>query len=268
MALIAMAVYDSGDGVRKNLTLQTLVSMQGMNWGHHRLVVVNNGGGDEMTRWLSVTMEIHPYDESPRGTRTRIDLPQNIGTAAAINKVWKLRRPGEMCVKMDDDVVIHQRDWANQMEEVIAIDPTIGIVGLKRKDLEERPDHPIGFYRSGLRMLKHEPGHHWIVVEEVQHVMGTCQMYSAALLDKIGYLYQMQDMGNLYGFDDSLASLRAHIAGFKTVFLPSTDIDHIDPGGTKYTAWKAEMAGHWMGTYQRVRDEYLSGARPIYWEDK
>jgi hypothetical protein len=75
-------------------------------------------------------------------------------------------------------------------------------------------------------------------------------MYSSKLLEKIGYLYQL---GGLYGFDDALASVRAHVAGFSTVFLPHIDIDHIDPGTTEYQQWKESYAGERMDAFNRMK---------------
>ena len=256
--LIAMAVYDTKENQRTGLTEQTLYSLlDTVNLVRHRLIVVNNNSCDATRFLLQRLHQEIPFEQ--------IDLPKNVGTAMAINKAWKKRNPGEHCVKMDNDVVIHQRDWPDRINEVFVKDPEIGICGLKRKDLIERPDHPEEYWRSSIRMLPHNPGEHWLVVEEVNHVMGTCQAYSDALLNRIGYLYQMQDYGNLYGFDDSLASLRADIAGFKRVFLPSIPIDHIDPGGNPYTEWKSKNAGNVMGLYHTVMAEYNSGERDIYY---
>ena len=132
---------------------------------------------------------------------------------------------------MDNDVLIHSPDWVEQLEEAIERDPSIGQCGLKRKDCWENPENPDPNYQTELYSLPHEPGQRWIIGEKTHHIIGTCVMHSAALLDKVGYLYQP----GLYGFDDVLMSLRSQLAGFKNVFLPHIDIDHIDPGGTDYT---------------------------------
>jgi len=98
-------------------------------------------------------------------------------------------------------------------------------------------------------------------VEYVNHVMGTCQMYSPELRAKIGYLYQPR----LYGFDDSLAAIRCHVAGFKNAFLPHIEIDHIDPGGTAYQDWKHKVSGEDMAEYNRLKHGYQTGQIPIYY---
>jgi glycosyltransferase involved in cell wall biosynthesis len=261
MMLIAMAVYDTEDNGRTELTERTLISLQEtVNLVKHRLIVVDNGSCQETQDLYERYTQQFPF--------TVIRLGENKGTAVAINTAWKQRRKNEHAVKMDNDVVIHEPDWPDMMELVFDKDPRIGICGLKRKDVWESPEspHPHGvWYQSKLRMLPHEPGERWLVVEEVNHVIGTCQAYSSVLLSRIGYLYQMQDHGSKYGFDDSLASYRAQVIGFKRVFLPGVHIDHIDPGGTEFTDWKHQNSGEYMQLYHRVRDEYLSKRRSVYY---
>jgi GT2 family glycosyltransferase len=261
MALIALAVFDTEENKRTTMTKTTLESLiETVDLSRHRIIVVDNGSCSK-TQELYIDAYIGPQIEL-------ISNKENIGTARAINKAWKKRRPGEHCVKVDNDIRIHQSGWLDIMEETVGRDETIGIIGLKRKDLDETPWNTNPWYRSILRMIPHEKGMRWIIVEEVQHVMGTCQLYSSQLLDKIGYLYQMQDMGNLYGFDDSLASIRARVINYKTVFLHGIEIDHLDNGGTKFTQWKKDNAGEWMDKYVAIRDDYLRKRKPVYWEEK
>jgi GT2 family glycosyltransferase len=253
--LIAMAVYDTEENQRSEYTKATLESLKRtVDFTKHRLIVIDNNSClrtkyiiREFTSILSI-----------------IELPENIGTARAINKAWKFRNPGENCVKLDNDVIINQSCWIEKMEEAIERDSSIGIVGLKRKDLAEYPGHEIEWYNSKLYFLPHESGQSWIPFEEVINLMGTCQMYNSKLLDKIGYLNQP----GLYGFDDSLASLRSRLAGFKVGFLPHIQIDHIDNRETPYWQQKRDMAGKDVPEFNRLCEKYASGELPLYYEDK
>lgn len=250
MALIAMAVFDTEENGRSEYTLETLKSLFWTVKGH-RIVVVDNASCEETKRILRDCANFIEV----------ITLTENVGTAKAVNKAWQLRKAGENCIKMDNDVVIHQSGWVEQMENAISKDPSIGIVGLKRKDCWEEPSRT-DFYKSSLEMLPHVPGEPWLVVERVNHVMGTCQMFSSELLDKIGYLYQPR----LYGFDDALAAIRCQVAGFYSCFLPHIEIDHIDTGATAYQGWKEKHAGEDMAEYNRLKNGYLSGTIPVYSE--
>ena len=254
--LLAMAVFDTVENERTDLTRRTLESLaRTVDFDRHRLFISDNGSC-EATHAVYVEMEERlPFRVIYNG--------KNLGTANAINKAWRWREPGESCVKMDNDVTIAQPDWVDWMEDVFRRDPTIGICGLKRNDLDESPWSTNPWYRSKVRMLPHKKGQRWIVVEEVVHVMGTCQGYSSALLGKIGYLYQGD---RLYAFDDSLAAIRSRVAGFKSAFLHGFEIAHIDPGQSEFTEWKKKYAGQAMEWYHKTRNEYLSGERSVYYD--
>lgn len=186
---------------------------------------------------------------------------ENIGTAEAINKVWKGRNPDTHCLKMDDDVVIYSANWLDLMVEAIEREPNIGIIGLKRKDCWENPTHNNMDYRSQLIMLPQEAGQKWLVVERCKHIIGTCQLYNSKLLEKIGYLYQP----SLYGYDDVLASYRSHVAGFMNVHFPQIEIDHIDDGKTPYQGWKERHAGEQTRNVSNIVDQYLNRSKSIYY---
>jgi hypothetical protein len=87
-------------------------------------------------------------------------------------------------------------------------------------------------------------------------------MHSSALIDRVGYLWQP----GLYGYDDVLMSWRSSIAGFKNVFLPHINIDHIDPGDTPYQGWKERHSGQYSKQVSDIVDKYLSRELSIYYE--
>jgi hypothetical protein len=86
-------------------------------------------------------------------------------------------------------------------------------------------------------------------------------MYSAALIEKIGYLYQP----GLYGYDDVLASHRSQIAGFYNCFLPHIEIEHIDQKETPHWQWKRDEAEKKNVEQQRTVWEYHNKKRSIYY---
>lgn len=252
--LIGMAVWDTVANGRTKMTEATLRSLaRTVDLDRHRLIVSDNGSCQATLDLYDKMRDVLPFILLSNG--------KNLGTAAAVNLAWRLRKRGEHCVKMDNDVVIHQSEWVDWMEDVFDRAPDIGICGLKRRDLKESPWEQ-GQYESVVRMLPHRKGQRWLVVEEVKHVMGTCQAFSSALLDKIGFLYQPSN----YGYDDVLAAIRSREAGFRSAFLCGFEIDHIDPGGTTYSQWKREEADRVFrsfltkGTYYtRTGDVYYDG---------
>jgi GT2 family glycosyltransferase len=252
MALIALACFDTEENNRTEYTKRTLdCLMQTVNMAKHSIHVIDNASCKETKQVLKdfgAYITVHTNG-------------QNLGTAKAVNIGWQHRQPGEHCVKMDNDVVIHQKDWADELELAIELDPNIGIVGLKRKDCWENPNHESPMYRSELKLLGGK-NDKWLPIEKVNHVMGTCQMFNSELLDKIGYLYQPR----LYGFDDALAAIRCHVAGFYSCFIPSIDIDHIDTGETAYQGWKEKHSGEDMVAFNQIKNAYLNGSKDIYSE--
>lgn len=249
--LLAMAVYDTPHNNRTWMTEQTLESLERtVDLELHRLIISDNGSCPE-THGL--------YQEYAYCISRVIYNGENIGTAKAINRAWMLRKPGEHALKMDNDVVIRQAHWVEWMEDVFDRDPSIGICGLKRRDLAESP-WADGQFKSEIKMLPHEKGQRWLTVELVENVMGTCQAFNSLLLDKIGYLNQP----GLYGFDDSLASVRAKVSGFKRCFLVGFEIDHIDPGGSPHGKWKIAQANKDFDDYKMLASEYGMGVRGVY----
>ena len=251
-ALIGMAIYSTEENGKDEYLEKTLQSLrETVDFNKHRLQVSVNAAtkttNELLIEYSDIIEEVHRNKE-------------NIGTAEAINRVWKEKLLGEGCIKMDDDVTTKYVGWVDEMEEAIARESRIGQIGLKRKDCIESPSTQ-GWYSSELLMLPHKPGEKWIVVEQVNHVMGTCVMHSSALLDKIGYLYQPK----LYGFDDAFASLRSTLAGFINVFLPHIEIEHIDTGATSYQKWKENHAAECWDEYRESVKDYKSGKKNIYY---
>lgn len=261
MALVSMAVYHPAGITRWKLTKDCLESLiDTVDPKRHRLVLVNNASPDKAT---AGTLDLYGREwRRLGGEATVIHNAENRGTARAVNQGWAMRRPGEAVLKIDDDVVLIDSGWLDRLEECLARDPKLGILGLKRRDLEESPHHPKDHvYHSTLEMLPHKPGERWLVVERVGHVMGTCQLYASGFLDRVGYLYQM---GRLYGLDDSLMAYRCKAAGFYSAFYVGADISHPDPGGTEHQEWKQKVAGESLPAYGVHRDWYAQGVISPY----
>lgn len=266
MALIAMAVYDTVENGRTEYTIKTIQSLlKSQVLIDNRLIIIDNASCEDTKEYLRGLFLPQEHDGRvifwPEWRQFSVITNEtNVGTAKAINQAWKLRKDGEHLIKMDNDCIVnYEGDWVGEMERAIERDPNIGIIGLKRKDCIEKPSRT-DFYKSELHMLPQQPGEPWIVVEKVNHVMGTCQMYNAALIDKIGGLYQMD---GIYGFDDSLAALRCQLAGFYNCFLPHIDIDHIDRGDTAYQKEKEAYAMKMMEQYNKIKIAMQNGTQSI-----
>lgn len=273
MALLAMAAFDTPENGRFPLTLRTLHSLsQTVDWSRHRLVVIDNGSTCPKATSLFKWAEQYGFSGAWMLGGVVSDLPpamlirnaENRGQARALNQGWLLREPGEHVARCDSDVEFLDAGWLDRMVECLDRDPTLGIVGLKRPDLWERPDHPDPNWRSELVMLPHEPGQDWLVVEKAKSVVGTVQAWSPALLGKIGYLYQSRFQ---WGLEDADALARATLAGFWGGFLAGPRIRHLDaakPGETPYQRWKESQGDAHHAEFNRRRAAYQDGSLPLW----
>ncbi len=256
MALVAIAIHDTDENKRSVFTRQCLDSLATtVDWSKHRLFLIDNGSCALTKAILDAAALRLPF--------TRIENTENLGTARAINKAWLHRNPGEHCLKMDNDIIVRESGWLDTLELCIARDQTIGVIGLKRKDCAESPNAPKRTWsHSQLHMLPQEQKklERWLIVEIVEHVIGSCQLYNSALLEKIGYLVQFGQ----YGLDDCIACCRSKVAGFFNCFYPHYEIDHIDPGGTAYQDWKSRYAGERMAKYDKLRGQFQTASRSLF----
>ena len=255
MSLISMAVYSTNENKKDECLAKTLKSLDAtVDFTKHRLMLSVNGATEVTKRII--------YNHRDIIEKTFWN-DENLGTAKAINKIWKERKEGEHVIKMDDDIVIHNKGWVDLLDEIVTIDPTIGQAGLKRKDCIETPWNENEYYRSELMMLPHTPGHRWVIVEKAHHVMGSCVLHSSKLLDAVGYLYQPDK----YGWDDVLMSARSIGAGFKNVFLSHIDIDHIDGGQTPFQGWKERIAGKDLHLINELIHKYKDLKQDLYYDN-
>lgn len=242
MSLIIIAVYDTETNGRTKYTKECLSSLRDtVDLEKHSIIVVNNNSCEETREYLAGLRDIY----------TVINLSENIGTARAVNIGLNKRKPGQMCVKMDNDVVVHQSGWIEEMEAVFAERHDIGIVGLKRDDVWQRPDHENPAYRTKMEGK----------LEICEDIMGTCTGYNPSLMDKIGLLSQP----TCYGFDDVLYSVRSIAAGFTNCFLPSIKITHLDDYKNPYSDWKKRHAGDYIDEVSVMCEMIKSGKLSYYY---
>lgn len=257
MALIAMVTYDNEETGKAPYTQMAMESIiRSVNFEHHRLFICDNGSTDPRTIENLKTWET----ELERCIVLRNG--SNIGTANAINRAWSFAEPDEVVVKMDNDVIIHDVDWLDDMEECFRRDDKLAILGLKRRDCMEATWHEHDWFRSEIKQLPHIPGQKWFSVESVHHVMGTCQAYSVPCREKLGFLFQWGP----YGFDDAVACFRSEQAGFYNAFLCGVDIEHIDPGDTPYQTWKETVAGDLLSTWEEYKHRLQIGKESVHFD--
>lgn len=251
-----MCVYDTEQNGRLEFTKRTLDGLEWMLSANEQPFLIVDNASFEPTRTLLDRF-------AGIGDNVQVlHLPENLGTAGGLNEGIKRLEPGQHLLKIDNDVVVHTPSWIDDMEFTLERMPEIGMIAAKRRDLIETPYNNEGPFKSTLHMVTHNPGEKWLIVEQCQHIMGTCVMYSSKLIERIGGFYQF----DVYGFEDSLYSYRSMSAGFINCFLPHIEIDHIDPGGHPYQKEKEAMASKYWDSYTRTVNEIIRGERSYYFD--
>lgn len=261
--LIAVPVYDTEANGRAELTQKVLPQLLETISAGVRVVVYDNGSCAVTKDFLTQFNLDHPsvFDV--------VFGDRNIGIADAVNRIWRnFSMPNEVLCKMDNDCFIRDKGWTDVIKFAFKRNPDIGILGLKRKDVEEHPNHIIPHYKSRMYYVNHKPGEKWIPIEEVNHVMGTCYSFNPSMLRHFGYLQQPD---TVYGFDDATSAVRAHKIGYKTCFLPHIEIDHldIDLNSDKhkvYTEWKSQQAEDGGPRYSSYAKQIKSGKLSAYYD--
>ena len=257
MALVACPIYNTDENQREPIVracLQSLAKTVEWHKGHHKLYLVDDASTcDKTLKMYEDAREWLPF--------TLIQNSGNLGTARSVNRAWINRDKDQSALKMDSDIVIHDVNWLDKLEECLPLDLQLGIICLRRRDLAESPDFPEGhFWRSELKRLPHKPGTRVHTIEKVGHCVGSVQLYSPALLEKIGFMAQF----GTYGLDDSLAAVRCAVVGMYSAFYCGVDIEHVDPGLTPYQQFKQEYAGERMEAFGRLCELYKSGKRSVW----
>lgn len=257
--LICMASYCTDANQRleyASKTVSNIIDTVDLH-NHHFAIYLNSPNKAALAFYTGVKMS-----NPSLNIHLRVD-ENNVGTAKAINwLIHEYRKGNQPIIKMDDDVIIHRSGWVDRLEAAIERDSKIGVLGLKRVDLEQKPQHSNPFFRSEVHMLPHTHGQRWIAVEKSQDIMGTCTMLSPSLISTVGYYRQP----NEYGYDDSDMNIRSLLSGHYNAFLCNEDIDHIDTGENKeYFEFKQKRASEGGGAYQKLVSDYKLGIEPLYY---
>ena len=121
-----MAIHDTPekwakDEIYRSSVLGIPCSIRLINLDKHRLIIVDNNSCNATKKVIS-SYYSHLFTNAT-----------NIGTAEAVNKGIRERKAGEVVCKADNDVVWNTPNWADELEDAVLSDPTIGILGCKRK---------------------------------------------------------------------------------------------------------------------------------------
>ena len=253
--LIGMCIYDTTENRRTEYTIRMLSSLANtVDLYKHRLVIVDNDSCEDTKDFLTSFSKLFPV--------TIITLKENIGIARAVNIAWGHRLPDQCAMKIDNDIIVNQNGWVEDMVIALKRNPEIGAVALKNKLEWQHPNHTDSVFKTRLEFLNPiGKGNKWMVFEYTpRHLNGICRLYTPEHFNRVGYLIQP----HIYGYEDALMCLRTSLSGLKMGYLPHIDADHIDRADNEYTEAKRIMAGLEASGYRDLHDEFVSKKIPIY----
>lgn len=284
--LMIMNVYDTIENGRSRYTIQTLASLEKtVDFRDNELYIVNQNSHEDSGIFIKAFKGFIAKDQGIEASDNIkvITLDENIGTARGMNLAIRDRGTRHV-LKFDNDVVWHTKNWVEKLELAqeklivykknekgeLVLDtdkkPIIlsqyGILGCKRKDCAQSPYDTSGWFKSEVSMIPHEAGEEWLFIEQCADIMGTCVLYTGALLDKVGYAKQY----GVYGWEDCLLSHRSTAAGFKNGFVHPIHIDHIDVGDNPYIKTKQQQAGEVGELFQAEANAILQKKQSYYFD--
>ena len=255
MSLLAMAIWDTIENGRSKYTNAALESLyRTVDWGRHRLVCVDNGSCYE-------TKIILDHWE-PKIGFSRIENEANLGQASAINQAWRMFDPeaDRHVARVDNDIKFMTNGWMDVLEEVIERDEEIGLAALKHPDLVDCPEET-DWRKTSYHTVPHKKGQKHIVVERMNHCLGSAQLISRELFDRIGYLRPY----GLYGSEDVDYCVRCKLAGLHCVYVHGLHFYDLDQCKNEaYQKWKEETSSRNMPEMDRIIEGYRSGRNLHY----
>ncbi len=205
---------------------------------HRRLevIIVENNSTDPRTTAL--------YDElTARGVRVvRHDAPFNY--SAACNRGAAVAA-GALLLFLNNDIEVVEPGWLGEMVR-LAERPGVGIVGAKLRYPDGTLQHAgvaVGIHLYGLMFNRGDEAE-WGVFGSPNTtrnwlaIMGACQMVRRAVFDRVGGFDEAYQVAN----SDVALCLRAHKAGWRTVYTPWATLLHHEGATRGHINPAADMA--------------------------
>jgi glycosyltransferase involved in cell wall biosynthesis len=208
---------------RLALTKRCLESISQKTVLPYRLILVDNGSGEETGKYLE------SLGKSPGWRGIMIRNKENLGYIKAVNQGLKVSTAPHACL-LNNDIVV-TRGWLGRMIEFSRAHPEAGLVNPQQNHDPGKPmpgDLEI-FARS--QVLSRGM---W---EELDHCTGGCLLIKREVIEKVGYLDEA--FGDGY-WEDNDYSRRAQEAGFRCLRLLDTYVWHDVGASFEQTAGRKE----------------------------
>lgn len=174
----------------------------------YRLILVDNGSNQKMRDYL---------DNLRNKKTTEIDFirnENNLGFIKAVNQGLKISKTPYVCIMNND--TMPGKNWLNELVDFAETHPDAGLLNPVCNGHSEKNLTVNGYSKE---LSAENKGRYM----EMNQCQGFCMFIKRELIDKIGYLDEKFGIG---GFDDTDYSMRAYLAGYKSVCVHSAYVYH------------------------------------------
>jgi len=200
------------------------------------LIVVDNGSNTEMTDWLRAYGKLNKRI-------TVILMGENVGCPRALNEALKFRKLGQPVIKIDNDVVLlnRQSDWLADLEALVdgmrLLGNPVAMVSAYYEPWDQNRVVGVRNTWLGERLLSVRP------------VIGHCVYHTGEFMDIVGH-FDVLAPDHLYGFEDLLMSHKATALNRAMIAWGGWRIENIQRHGA-------------LGS-KEARDTHVEAMRPLY----
>jgi len=178
----------------------------------HRLIIVDNASDFETIDYLE------DLKENTNHEIVLIKMQRNLSFVGAVNEGLKISNAPYVCMINNDTLA--GRGWLTELIEFAEKHPDVGLLNPLCKGHFER-NLTVNNYAD---MVSSSGRGRYMEMNQCQ---GCCMLVKKEVIDKIGNLDMRFDT---VGFDDTDYSMRAHLAGYKSVCVHSSYVYHSEHG--------------------------------------
>jgi GT2 family glycosyltransferase len=208
------------------LTQRCLKALREKTRTAYRLILVDNGSGEETRKYLE------SLAEEPSWPGFLIRNEENRGYIRAVNQGLKISTAPYICL-LNNDIVV-TAGWLERLIEFAGAHPEAGLVNPQQN---HDPGKPMPGDLEGFAATQVRAPGQWM---ELDHCTGGCLLIKREVIEKIGFLDESYGQGY---YEDNDYSRRAQRAGYRCLRLLDTYVWHDIEGSFKEDPKRGEKRG-------------------------
>lgn len=204
----------------KGLTIEALKALQKQTFQDFEVILIDNNSSDnslnEIKNFLNLSLL--------RKKTTIVELSRNRGFAGGCNEGFKYAK-GKYIVLLNNDAQ-PDKNWLDELIKAADKHPEVGICASKiiayGMNKIDAAGHLFTWFLKGFKRGEEEPKDLYNIEEYVFGACGGAALYKREMIDEIGFL----DEDFFLIYEDIDLDLRAQLAGWKVLYVPSAVVYH------------------------------------------